>query len=488
MSYTMSMNRLHTRRAILLGVSCAAIFGLFLSAKASVFYNTFDGSRPKDFSIIKKDGLWYMIGIHAWDGAGPPGPASDGLILATSQDLAHWVDVGVAIPVGDTGAWDSYDIWAPSIIKVGSTYHIYYAGVQAIGNQIPQKIGHATSTDLITWTKDPNPVHDCSTTTWQYWNMSDPDGVGTECRDPYVIRDEANNRWVMFFNARANSPINDPVNPAIRWHPHPAVIGMAFSTDLVTWTDGGYLPATAGYQAESPHAFVHNGTWYLAWTNNCVEVTANGTYTTSSTCVKVATASALTGPYGAYTNLAGMTYADFASEYFTDGGTNEYFGRSVGYGIAFDQVTWTNDVFGIAAIPFGTIIGSVWLDSNRNGRIDLDEPGIDSARLETYLDDGDGVFDENVDLRTGTSTTFYNATLTSLRHGTYRFTNVPIGLRTWVRPMASSFINGALTGYVSTTGNMLSQYVPAGTATTTGMSYGFQSPDTTAPAAVTNLR
>lgn len=455
---------------------------------ASVFYTASDGTQPKDFAIIKKDGLWYNIGIHQVPGAGAPGPITDGLVLSTSRDLAHWQDVGVAIPVGAPGTWDSYDVWAPSIVLVGSTYHLYYAGVQLIGNAVVQKIGHATSTDLITWTKDANPVYDCSTLTWQYWNLSDPWGAGTDCRDPYVIRDEPNNRWVMFFNGRSKDPVHDPINPAVYWHTIPSVVGMATSTDLVTWSDAGFLTATAGYKSESPHAFSHNGTWYLAWTNDCTE-TVNGAYARLSTtnCIKYATAASLTGPYGAFVNFPGMETFTFASEVFSDGQL-EYIGRTSGAAIYFDQLVWTNDTPGIGPIPFGTIIGNVWLDTNRNGQIDVNEQGIDGARMEAYLDDGDGLFDENVDLRLGTSTTFYNSTLTALKHGTYRFQTLLIGGLVWVRPMASNFTTGALAEYITTTGALLTQYTIAGSTTTPGKTYGFQTADAFAPSAILDLR
>lgn len=475
-------------RSIIIAVVLLICGGLFGSARASVYYNAQDGSRPKDFSLVKKGDTWYWIGIHYFEGSGPPGPASDGLYLATSKDLARWTDQGPVVLVGDTGTWDSYDLWAPSIVLVDNTYHIFYTGVQSVGNQLIQKIGHATSTDLINWTKDPNPVFDCSTTTWQYWNVSDPWNIGEDCRDPFVIRDEPNSRWVMFYNGRSKDPVIDPINPAVRWNPTPAVVGVAYSTDLATWSDGGFLPATAGAQIESPHAFSHNGTWYLAWTNNCTEV-VNGSYTTvpnQTTCIKYSTASTLTGPYGAYANLPGVGIYDFASEAFTDG-TNEYFGRITGSSAAFDQISWTSGNFGLTAIPYATVVGTVWFDLNRNGRIDPGEQGLDGARLIAYIDDGNGVLDTNLDTVLGVSITAYNATLTSLKHGTYKFQTIPAGVKVWVVVQNSNFTS-TLADYVSSTGNLISSVdVPSATVVI-GKSYGFQYGDMTPPAQVNDLR
>lgn len=461
-------------RSLLVVFLGAVVFGVRFGARASVYYSTQDGSHAKDFAIVKSGDLWYWIGIHAFDGAGPPGPASDGLILAQSRELARWQDIGVAIPVGSPGAWDSYDIWAPSIVKVGETYHIFYAGVQYASNQVIQKIGHATSTNLVDWTKDPNPVFDCSTLSWTYWNLSDTGGAGTDCRDPYVIWDAAGSQWVMFFTARSQTINQDPV----QFITNPAIIGMATSTDLINWVDGGRVITTAGYTAESPHVFEHNGTWSMVWTNNCSWRSAK--------CLKIATAPALTGPYTGYDDLPVVPWYDFASEYFTDG-TTEYFGRASGFSIAFDKVAWNGNVFGLTDIPYGTIIGSVWFDRDRDGLIDPGEPGIDGVRFIAYRDDGDGVFDTTTDSFIGSSTSFYNATLTPLKHGTYRFQTIAAGSQIWIQPLASNF-NTVLADYVSSTGDLLSQKSVPSTTVFTGKSYGFQFADMTSPAAVTDLR
>lgn len=72
--------------------------------------------------------------------------------LATSIDGTNWTKSG-SNPVleGDSGEWDdtSLDPWG--VIKVGSTYYLWY-------NRIPseRKTGVATSTDLTSWTKDIN--------------------------------------------------------------------------------------------------------------------------------------------------------------------------------------------------------------------------------------------------------------------------------------------------------------------------------------------
>ena len=469
---------------ILVGVMVTVPFGLGRSVIAGSYFPT-DGSSPKDFSVLKAGGLWHLIGIHEPGDPPPPaGPGSAGLVHSTSPDLAHWTDVGVAIPVGPTGAWDSYDAWAPSIVKSGDTYYLYYAGVQRQGSQLVQKVGLATSTDLTTWTKDPgNPVFDCSRTSWQYWNLNDADGLGTDCRDPFVIRDEPNNRWVMMYNGRARSDVPEIQNSPLWLPPNPGVVGLATSTDLTHWTDAGYVLATAGYKTESPHAFQHNGTWYLAWTNNC------SAWRGGTKCLKVATASSLTGPYSGYDDLPAAGNLEFASEYFTDGAT-EYFGRVGQYGgwLDFDLVDWSSGSFGLQSMTYGTILGAVWNDLDRNGLEGPDEPGIDRVKLRFYLDDGDGVFDRTKDYYLSWNMTSNLKRLTIPMHGTYRQNYMPPG-RIWVEIDPANFDPGGyLAGLVSTTGATVAGVDIIDQSVVTGKSFGFAPPDTTPPAAVTDLQ
>jgi len=55
-------------------------------------------------------------------------------------------------PVLDVGSWDSPRVQDPRIIEIGDTYHMWYSG----GDFFTWRIGHATSADGISWTKDPN--------------------------------------------------------------------------------------------------------------------------------------------------------------------------------------------------------------------------------------------------------------------------------------------------------------------------------------------
>lgn len=77
---------------------------------------------------------------------------------ATSPDGITWTKDpnNPVLPVGQIGSWDHSWVHASSVLYDGTKYHMWYGGCDTIKGV---KIGHATSPDGLTWTKDPsNPV------------------------------------------------------------------------------------------------------------------------------------------------------------------------------------------------------------------------------------------------------------------------------------------------------------------------------------------
>ncbi len=77
--------------------------------------------------------------------------------LATSPDGYTWAKYSgnPVLNLPGTGTWDDTHVNPSSILKAGSIYHLYYSGYKSPTWQI----GHATSNDGFTWTRDPsNPV------------------------------------------------------------------------------------------------------------------------------------------------------------------------------------------------------------------------------------------------------------------------------------------------------------------------------------------
>ena len=100
-------------------------------------------------NVWKEGDTWYML----YYGRNNSGEICIG--LATSTDGYTWAREG-ANPVleGDTGQWDAGCVEPSGVIKVDSTYYLWYYAS-------PRKVGLATSTNLTNWTKDGNnPIFD----------------------------------------------------------------------------------------------------------------------------------------------------------------------------------------------------------------------------------------------------------------------------------------------------------------------------------------
>jgi uncharacterized repeat protein (TIGR01451 family) len=104
-------------------------------------------------SVISDSGLYKMW----YTGRDSSGVRRIG--YATSPDGVTWTKDGSnpVLDVGASGSWEDEDVSGPTVIKEGGTYHLWYTG----DDGITPRIGHATSSDGIHWTKDSaNPVLD----------------------------------------------------------------------------------------------------------------------------------------------------------------------------------------------------------------------------------------------------------------------------------------------------------------------------------------
>jgi len=123
------------------------------------------GSVIFDGNIFK---MWY-------GGVGIQGKYRIG--YATSPDGSVWTKDIANNPVlteGTSGMWDDYGVVPGTVMYNGSEYRIWYSGCV---DDYRWRVGHATSTDGITWTRDPyNPVLDYGTLgSWDYqqaWGAS----------------------------------------------------------------------------------------------------------------------------------------------------------------------------------------------------------------------------------------------------------------------------------------------------------------------------
>jgi beta-xylosidase len=234
--------------------------------KAPLLYPE-DPQRIQDHAWIQSvaDNTFHLF-PHNTDTANTPGAIRH---FVASSDLTSLQTGFFSTAITSTpGTWDKDGLWAPHIIYSAGKYYMFYTGVSLDGNGVYQ-IGLATSTDLYTWTKKANPVYNCETDApW----VETGSVYSHHCRDPFVIRDEANGRWLMFATSLLKSP-----DPALLSEG----VVVASTTDLENgpWISRGYIKATRtlapgdgiGQQlsnghtsaAENPFVTYAGGSYYL---------------------------------------------------------------------------------------------------------------------------------------------------------------------------------------------------------------------------------
>lgn len=92
---------------------------------------------------ILKDGSTYKLWYHAI--------GDQGVIIAyaTSPDGINWTKGGPVLLPSESG-WDDMGLWGPSVIKIDSTYWMWYSSHSSL---VSPAIGLATSTNGMDWTR-----------------------------------------------------------------------------------------------------------------------------------------------------------------------------------------------------------------------------------------------------------------------------------------------------------------------------------------------
>ncbi len=219
-----------------------------------------------DHAWVRDDaGLYHLF----FQNEGRGGPSSIEHYLTTDFRSLHYL--GVALRA-EPGGWDTDGVWAPHIVRNGDVYVMFYTGLEGVGAAGKQRIGVATSTDLMTWsrarvnrcpgTSGAGCVYECRES-WTAWDG--PAGADNQqCRDAFVLWDSDRGRWVMFATARSTNRYG--------------VVVVACATDLTHWAGAGYIDATrrlasgvagqtTGGQAENPFVMTNDATHYLLFTD-----------------------------------------------------------------------------------------------------------------------------------------------------------------------------------------------------------------------------
>ncbi len=226
------------------------------------------GYVPKDFALAFADGLFHLFYIRH---------RPDVPIDETEIDFGHavwapstgWRQLPPVLRVRP-GHWDDLHVWAPSLIydDAEATWYLFYTGVTRVpfAYEWYQRIGVATSPDLMTWTRYDAPVFEGNMAAGVFADSSQ--FAGCQFRDPYVFPDPAQpGHWLMAYAATPAGPTSQLITHVARnagglspWED----VKPLWNTDYFL---GGAQPHYAGF-TESPHLFPYAGNWYLFYTSN----------------------------------------------------------------------------------------------------------------------------------------------------------------------------------------------------------------------------
>jgi len=144
---------------------------------------------------------------------------------AVSTDLRSWTLLADAVAAGDAPAFDGLATWTGSVRRgPDGVWHMFYTGASGERGAPVQRIGLASSEDLVRWQKRRDVPLVVADSRW-YERLGDTSWPGETWRDPWVFPDPGGDGWHMLVTARAN---HGPVGER-------GVIGHARSGDLLHW-------------------------------------------------------------------------------------------------------------------------------------------------------------------------------------------------------------------------------------------------------------
>lgn len=176
---------------------------------------------------------------------------------ATSTDLVDWrLEADALHPSPD--AWDDLALWTGSVVRADDgTWWMFYTAISTRGQGVKdQRIGVATSPDLLTWTKHGDRPAVEADGRW-YTTLEEDPSASETWRDPFVLRDPEGAGWHMYVTARVPGASRNA----------DGVLAHATSDDLERWTVQPPATEAAAFgQLEVPQMRQVDGRWVLVFT------------------------------------------------------------------------------------------------------------------------------------------------------------------------------------------------------------------------------
>jgi len=210
-----------------------------------IFYRPQEGVAA-DFIPFYWDGRYHLFYLRDYRDKAKHGPGTPWFHLVT-DDFVQFHDLGEALARGPAHAQDLW-VFTGSVIEHTGIFHIFYTGhnsnFRGTGRPV-EAIMHATSPDLLRWTKDAGFLF-CA-----------PEGYEKDdWRDPFVFwNEEAEEFWMLIAARKDHGPSRNR-----------GCVALAASKDLKTWHVRQPFWAPDLYHThECPDVFRMGQWWYLVY-------------------------------------------------------------------------------------------------------------------------------------------------------------------------------------------------------------------------------
>lgn len=203
------------------------------------------------------NGDWHLFYLQAPRDSGPADQRHWHVSIghAFSHDLLHWEILPDALGPSqqDPEAWDSYTTWTGSVIQHAGHWYLFYTGGSRAEEGRVQRIGFATSQDLLHWEKyEDNPVLVGDEPPYEQLDLDQ--WHEHAWRDPWVFRHPEERSFHALITARIDEGPPDGRG----------VIAHARSSNLIDWEVLPPLTAAGFFgHMEVPQLFSHQGEHYL---------------------------------------------------------------------------------------------------------------------------------------------------------------------------------------------------------------------------------
>lgn len=173
---------------------------------------------------------------------------------AVSGDLIHWRESSLTVGPGPSGGLEDMQPWTGCAVAHRNLFTLFYTMRSTCESARTQRIGLATSADLVHWQRSANnPVIRPDPRWYVHEGKPQPDKK-VDCRDLIVVRDPAGEGWLGFYAATV--PAEEEAEGAC--------IAAVKSRDLIHWEHlpPAFLPRRYG-EVEVPDVFPMAGRWWM---------------------------------------------------------------------------------------------------------------------------------------------------------------------------------------------------------------------------------